>query len=203
MPPGQTLDLSSRRRRTQPSDKNAAPARGTTMESEGFLVAIAQIAVALAGFSGLVVATRHASPTGWSTRDMWSLAWMFGASIGALFLALLPILLFFLRVPTEVVWMLATLLMAASMILFALTMSLFSRRLSKLGEPPRVRYFSTGATLLLLGCGCLAGLGALGTFGQAAVGVFVLGLMACLLVSAFALVVFLTIFARTAKTVRE
>jgi hypothetical protein len=169
------------------------------MESEGFLVAIAQIGVALAGFSGLVVATRDASPTGWSKRDMWSLGWMFGASVGSLFLALLPVLLFFLRFPTEVVWMLASLLMAAFMVVCALTMALFCRRLSRLGEPPRVRYFSTAATSLLLGCGCLAGLGAMGRFGQAAVGVFVLGLMACLLVSALALVVFLMIFARTPR----
>ena len=170
------------------------------MEGEGFLAAIAQIAVALAGFSGLVVATRDASPTGWSARDLWSLAWMFGASLGALFLALLPNLLFFLRLRTEIVWVLASLLMAAFLVVFALTMAFASRKLSRLGEPPRVRYFSTAATLLLLGCGCLAGFAALGIFGQAAVGVFVLGLMACLLVSALALVVFLLIFARTAKT---
>jgi len=170
------------------------------MESQGFLLAIAQIAVALAGFSGLVVATRGASPTGWSARDIWSLAWMFGASLGALFLALLPILLFFLRLQPEVACLVASVLMAAFLVAFAVTMAFSSRKLSKFGEPPRVRYFSTGATSLLLACGCLEGFGALGTFGQAAPGVFVLGLMACLLVSALALVVFLTIFARGTKT---
>jgi len=169
------------------------------MESQGFLLAIAQIAVALAGFSGLVVATRGASPEGWSTRDIWSLAWMFGTSLGTLFLALLPILLFLLRLGPEAVSTVASLLMAAFMVVFATSMALSSRKLSKLGEPPRVRYFSAAATLLLLTCGCLAGFGALGTFGQAAMGVFVLGLTACLLVSALALVVFLTLFARGAK----
>lgn len=162
-------------------------------------MAIAQIAVALAGFSGLVVATRGASSSGWSPRDTWSLAGMFGASIGALFMALLPSLLFFLRLPTEIVWMLASLFMSAFLVGFALTMALFCRKLTRSGEPPRVRFFSTAATLLLLACGCLAGLAALGTFGQAVIGVFVLGLMACLLVSAFALVVFLVIFARSAR----
>ena len=169
------------------------------MESEGFLLAIAQIAVALAGFSGLVVATRGGSATGWSTRDTWSLAWMFGASFGALFLALLPSLLFFLRLRSEVVCTVANLSMTAFMVAFSLGMALSSRRLSRLGERPRVRYFSTGATLLLLGCGSLAAFAALGAFGRAAAGVFVLGLMACLLVSALALVVFLMIFARSAK----
>ena len=170
------------------------------MESQGLLLAIAQIAVALAGFSGLVVATRGASPTGWSTRDIWSLTWMFGASLGALFLALLPILLFFLGLQPEVIWTGASLLMAAFMVVFSLTMSFSSRKLTRLGERPRVRYFSSGATLMLLTCGCLAGFGALGILGQATTGVFVLGLMACLLVSALALVVFLMIFARGTKT---
>ena len=168
--------------------------------NEGFFLAVAQIAVALAGFSGLVVATRGASPSGWSTRDTWSLAGMFGASIGALFLALLPSLLFFLRLPAEIVWMLASLFMAVFLVVFALTMAWFCRKLSKAGQPPRVPYFSTAATSLLFACGCLAGLGALGIFGQAVIGVFVLGLMACLFVSALALVVFLMIFARTARS---
>jgi hypothetical protein len=46
------------------------------MQDEGFLLAIAQIAVTLAGFSGLVVAIRGAPPTAWHPRDIWSLSWM-------------------------------------------------------------------------------------------------------------------------------
>ena len=170
------------------------------MESQGFLLAIAQIAVALAGFSGLVVATRGTSPAGWSARDIWSLAWMFGASLGALFLALFPVLLFFLRLRPEVASTVSSLLMAAFMIVFALTMAVSSRKLSRLGQRPRVRYFSTAAPLLFITCGCLAGFAALGIFGEAAVGVLTLGLIACLLVSALSLVVFLMLFARGAKT---
>src|ERR1044072_7193197 len=106
-----TLDASSQRRLTRRSDKNALTAR-RMMTSEGFLMAVAQVAVALAGFSGPVVATRGASPSGWSRRDTWSLAGMFGASIGALFLALLPSLLLFSRLPTETGWMMASGFMA-------------------------------------------------------------------------------------------
>jgi hypothetical protein len=169
------------------------------MESGGFLLTVSQIAVALAGFSGLVVATRSASPTGWHPRDVWSLSWMFGASIGALFLALLPILLFFFRLRDEMVWTIANLVMGAFMLIFALTMAVSGRRLTKLGHRPRVRYFPIAATVLLLICGCLASLGALGMFRQVRVGIFVLGLIACLLVSAFALVVFLVLLARAAR----
>jgi hypothetical protein len=172
------------------------------MESEGFLLAIAQIAVALAGFSGLVVATRGASPSGWHPRDIWSLSWMFGASIAALFMALLPLLLSFFRLREEVIWAAASLVMATFMVIFALTMAWSSRHLSRLGHRPRVRYFSVAATLLFLICGCLAGLNALGMFPRVRIGFFVLGLMACLLVSALALIVFLVILARTAETRR-
>jgi hypothetical protein len=61
------------------------------MLTADLLIAIAQIAVALAGFSGLIAAIRTAAPDGWHPRDIWSLSWMLGASIGALILALLPL----------------------------------------------------------------------------------------------------------------
>ncbi len=61
------------------------------MPAAELLLAIAQLAVALAGFSGLIAAIRTAAPDGWYPRDIWSLSWMFGASIGALVLSLLPL----------------------------------------------------------------------------------------------------------------
>jgi hypothetical protein len=171
----------------------------SNMESDGFLLTVAQIAVALAGFSGLVVATRGVSPTGWHPRDIWSLSWMFGASIGALFLALLPILLSFFRLREETIWTIANQVMGAFLLIFALTMAFSGRRLTKLGHRPRVPYFPIAATVLLLICGCLASVGTLGMFRHERVGIFALSLIACLLVSAFALVVFLVLLARAAQ----
>jgi hypothetical protein len=49
-------------------------------------------------------------------------------------------------------------------------------------------------------CGLLSGLGGAGIFPDARIGFFVLGLIACLLVSALSLVVFLVVLARTAGT---
>jgi hypothetical protein len=54
------------------------------------------------------------------------------------------------------------------------------------------------ATCLLLMSGFLSGLGGAGTFAQGRIGFFVLGLIACLLVSALSLVVFLVVLARAA-----
>jgi hypothetical protein len=170
------------------------------MQDEGFLLAIAQITLTLAGFSGFVVAIRGAPSAAWHPWDIWSLSWMFGTSLGALFMALLPLLLALFCSRGGLVWTVASLVICAFMIVFGVAMALSSRRLSRSGHRPRVRYFSTAATLLLFICGSLAGLGALGMFAQVRVGLFVLGLVVCLLVSALALVVFLVILARTAKT---
>ena len=61
------------------------------MPAESLLLAITQVAVAIAGFSGLIAAIRTAAPEGWHPRDIWSLSWMLGASVGALVLGLLPL----------------------------------------------------------------------------------------------------------------
>jgi hypothetical protein len=53
------------------------------MAASDLLLAISQLAVALAGFSGLIAAIRTATPDGWYPRDIWSLSWMLGTSIGA------------------------------------------------------------------------------------------------------------------------
>ena len=168
------------------------------MQNEGFFLAIAQIAVTLAGFSGLVVAIRGAPPTAWHPRDIWSLSWMFGTSLGALFLALLPLVLASFHLRDGLVWTGASLAISIFMIVFTVTMAVSGRRLTKLGHRPRVRSFPMAATCLLLLCGLLSGLGAVGVFPQVRTAFYVLGLIACLLVSALSLVVFLVVLAREA-----
>jgi hypothetical protein len=173
------------------------------MQDDGLFLALAQIAVTLAGFSGLVVAVRGAPPTAWHPRDIWSLSWMFGTSLGALFLALLPALLNSFRLGAELVWTIADLLISAFMIIFGVAMALSGRRLTRLGHRPRVRYFPMAATFLLLVCGLLSSLGGAGIFPQVRIGFFFLGLIACLLVSALSLVVFLVVLARSARARQE
>src|SRR6266480_3099671 len=100
------------------------------MQNDGFLLAIAQIAVTLAGFSGLVLAIRGAPPTTWHPRDVWSLSWMFGTSLGALFIALLPLLLGSFRLPDGLVWTVASLVMGLFMIVLGLIVCLLVSALS-------------------------------------------------------------------------
>jgi hypothetical protein len=168
------------------------------MEEQEFLLGIAQVAVTLAGFSGLVVAIRGAPPSDWHARDIWSLSWMFGTSFGALFLALLPLVLRWFHLRDDRIWIIASLVMSLSVVLFSAAMVSWGHRLTKSGHPPRVRIFPTLARLLLVLSATLAGAGALGVFPRLRIGFFMLGLVTCLLVAALSLVVFLVVLARAA-----
>ena len=170
------------------------------MQQEPLLLGIAQIAVTLAGFSGLVVALRGTPSSAWHPRDIWSLAWMFGSSLGALFLSLLPLLLTACRLPDQLVWKLPSFVMCIFLLVFVFAMKISSRHLARAGHAPRVRYFPVAATLLLTTCAVLSALSGFEIFAQQRVGIFLASLLACLLVSALSLVVFLVVLARTART---
>lgn len=166
------------------------------VQGEALLLTIAQVSVTLAGFSSLVIAIRSTPASDWHPRDTWSLSWMLGTSLGALFLALFPLLLVSFDFREAVIWQTADLMAGAYMIIFAAVMILSGRRLTKLGHRPRVHFFPPAASMLLLLCGIFCWIA--GLMGRGAFGFFILGLIACLFVSALSVVVFLTVLARTA-----
>jgi hypothetical protein len=173
--------------------------QGRMVQQESLLTTIAQVAVTLAGFSGLVIAIRTTPTAGWHARDTWSLAWMLGTSLGALFLALLPLVLTSFGLSEGSSWTLATMIMSGAMLLFAFAMALTGRRLTRGGHRPRVRYFPTVATCLVATVGLTAGFAAIGVLPHAKVGLFTVGLVTLLLVSALSLVVFLIVLARATR----
>lgn len=169
------------------------------MDINDLLIGLAGVAVSLAGFSGLVVAIRTSASARWQPRDIWSLSWMLGASIGALFLALLPVLLSSFALLEEQTWTITTGVMALFMISLAMTMAVYDRRLKRRGHSARVRGFPGLVLSLYLGCGGLALAAAVGLLPGVRIGLVILGLIVSLLVSALALVVFLIILAREAS----
>jgi len=169
------------------------------MQSDGFFLTIAQIAVTLAGFSGLVVAMRGNAPDTWHPRDIWSLCWMLGTSFGALFLALLPLLLAILHLSDDSIWVISNLIMCLFMAGLSVVLTVAGQRLTARGHPPRVRGFPAAAVVLLLLSAGLSGVTAI-SFPQWQIGFFALGLVISLFVSALALVVFLVLLARAAGT---
>lgn len=166
------------------------------MPAKDLLLAISQLAVALAGFSGLIAAIRTASPDGWYPRDIWSLSWMLGASVGALVLALLPLWLVLFDVTDESVYRISC--AAASLYIgsFVGTMAWTGRRLSRSGHPPRVPYFPATIVVLLGSSAVLMAAGAAGWLHGAIEPAYVGTLIALLLASVLVLAVFLVLLAR-------
>ncbi len=169
------------------------------MPLSDLLIAIAQIAVALAGFSGLVAAIRTAAPEGWHPRDIWSLFWMFGASIGALVLALLPLWLALFRWPEALVYRTSSAVAFLYIAVLVCAMVRTSQRLTRKGFPPRIPWFPSTVVLLLIASAAGVAAGAAGWLHGAVVPAYVGSLIALLLVSAMVLAVFLILLARSAQ----
>jgi hypothetical protein len=164
-----------------------------------FLVTTAQVGVALAGFSGLIAAIRTASPEGWHPRDIWSLAWMLGTSMGALMFALLPMWLSLFDWSDARVYRLASAILALYTFVLAGVLARAGRRLTRNGYPPRVPLFPFVLVSLMLVSASAATIGALGGWGDALVAVYAGCIVALLLASVLVLAIFLVLLARMAR----
>jgi hypothetical protein len=165
-----------------------------------FLVTTAQVGVALAGFSGLIAAIRTASPEGWHPRDIWSLAWMLGTSMGALMLALLPMWLSLFDWPDARVYRIASAIAGLYTFVLVGVLARAGRRLTRNGYPPRVKFFPFLLTSVLFVAASAAAIGALGGWGDALVAAYAGVIVALLLDSVLVLAIFLVLLARLART---
>ena len=163
------------------------------------LIAIAQVAVALAGFSGLIAAIRTAAPEGWHPRDIWSLSWMLGASIGALVLGLLPLWLGLFGWSDDLVYRASSTIAAVYIGALVGVLGWSGHRLTRSGYPPRVPHFPY-AIIVLLGTATLAAVAAAaGWLPGAVIPAYVGSLIALLVASVLVLAVFLILLARLAR----
>ena len=115
------------------------------MDSEGPLLTIAEISVALAGFASIVVAIRGANPSGWSRQDRFGLANVFAASLAALVGSLVPFPLHQLALSDTTVWSISNALFVVMPVAY-LTFLVVRQR----GSPPRLPWLFWG----LAGTGC-------------------------------------------------
>ena len=93
------------------------------MDVSETLIGLAEIAVALAGFTGVVVAFGSRSQGAWHAGDRLRLAFLLEASLSAAGFALLGLLLFSTQLSSAVAWSLSSLAWSAYMLL-----SLFTAR---------------------------------------------------------------------------
>ena len=168
-------------------------------QAQDLLVAIAQIAVALAGFSGLIAAIRTAAPEGWHPRDIWSLSWMLGASIGALMFALLPAWLHLFGIPAMRSFRIASAFACVFIAVFLVVMATSGRRLTRRGYPPRVKGFPALLVAVLSIAALATGASAAGAWPDWRAAVYVGALLALLFDSALVLAIFLILLARAAR----
>jgi hypothetical protein len=106
------------------------------MEAREELLGIAQVAVSLIGFSGLISVFRP-SGEGLVARDLTALAMIIAAGSIALFGALLPFPLLHLGVSPDVAWALSSAALALALFASVVVMLVVSRRLTARGHPPR------------------------------------------------------------------
>ncbi|WP_405232892.1 hypothetical protein [Lentisalinibacter salinarum] len=174
------------------------------IEPAEFLLSLAEIAVALAGFSGLIVAIRATATDGWHPRDIWSLSWMMGASVGVLFLALLPLWLGGFDLPAAAAYHVSAIVACVYCTALLVLMTAIGRALTRRGYPRRIPFFPTAMVTLLV-----TALAAVGAVAAGAVptgwthGTYTGGLIALLLVASLALAVFLVLLARSVGARRE
>lgn len=166
-----------------------------------FLALTAQVGVALAGFSGLVAAIRATSPEGWHPRDIWSLTWMLGTSMGALMFALLPMWLGLFGWPEGRVYAFASALLCVYTFAIVGVQVRAGRKLTRAGFPPRVPFFPFTLTSLLTVAAIAATVGALGGWGDALVAAYAGCILALLLASVLVLAIFLVLLARSTREV--
>ena len=107
------------------------------MSAKNELLAIAEIAVALIGFSGLIFAIRARGVAELETRDLSALAMIVCGGSLALAFSLLPLPLWYLGLAEPVFWRLSCGAFGAAMLGGAGVFHSVNRRLVKSGHPER------------------------------------------------------------------
>src|SRR5262245_1887437 len=164
------------------------------MEIREALLAVAQIALGLAGFSAVLVAL-SGEPTRWTPLDSFRITGMLTLSFGALFLSLVPLVLGFLSVSESRLWRASAAFLALFILGSGTAMFGRFRRLSQSDRAalnPSLVYVNQVVLSVLAFLQVAAAVGLV----SATPGVFFLGLVALIGFAAFMVVRFL--FARPA-----
>ncbi len=106
------------------------------MQGESFLVALAQIALGLAGFAGLISLFRRASGD-WVPQDFYGIRLIVEFAFATVYLALLPIALFYGIGPGPAIWKISSLLLSGFIGFYLWLLYRRVERMRQKGQPPR------------------------------------------------------------------
>jgi len=158
------------------------------------LLAIAEIAVALIGFSGLIFVFRSRNVTELEARDFSALTTIVSGGSLALAFALLPLPLAYLGLAESMFWRLSSGAFGVALIAGAFVFLAENRRLARRGHPERTPRLNRATLILLFLTGALLLLSAVGVLPPGPA-IYLFGLVVCLLVS-LAFVGFILVVAR-------
>ena len=164
------------------------------MSAKDELLSIAEIAVALIGFSGLIFVVRARDVTELETRDLSALAMIVSAGSIALAFSLLPLPLSHVGLSEPVFWRISSLLFGVTMVAAAGVFHFVNRRLVKSGHPERTPRLNRTALISAFLMGMLLALSASGAVPPGPA-LYLLGLVVCLLLC-LAFVGFILVVAR-------
>jgi len=167
------------------------------MSAKDELLTIAQLAVALIGFSGLIFVFRARDVTELEVRDLSALAMIVGAGAIALAFALLPLPLSYLGLSEQTFWRLCSGLFGTTLLAAAAVFAVINRRLVKLGHAQRTPRLNRATLLLALLMSAGLTLSALGLMPPNPA-IYLLGLVLCVLLC-LAFVAFMLIVARRSQ----
>ncbi|HVU29456.1 MAG TPA: hypothetical protein VHE36_03565 [Sphingomicrobium sp.] len=142
------------------------------MNSADWLLDIAQIAMSLTGFSGLLIAFRFGDQR-WKRIEVQSLRFLFQSSIGAFVLALIPLPLFVARFEEELIWTICFAALGAWILILS-GAALIGRLRGLLNPELEVSYWALTLSGLVMGAMQMAA--AIGLFGLQAPAVYMIGL---------------------------
>ena len=159
------------------------------METGGLDV-IAEISVALAGFSGLAAAFRKRQFSEWTRRERLALWQILNWSVFTLFFALVPSALLNLGIAQDTTWRLMSAIAFIAITVYAIALLVQSRRITRGGEPAKGWAYPLNSTV-----GVFAAIGFLSNTPrvvEAGIGLYQLALLGTLFIAAMSFVNFLT-----------
>ena len=112
------------------------------MEAKAELLTIAQLAVTLIGFSGLIAIFRTRVTRRWVLRDFAAAAIVICAGGMALLYSLLPFVLVYAGMTNGTIWAITSVVFSIGLFTGALIFLVVSRRLSQGGHPERMPYLN-------------------------------------------------------------
>lgn len=118
------------------------------MEARAELLTIAQLAVTLIGFTGLMVIFRIRITRQWVPRDLAGAAIVIYAGGVGLLYSLVPLVLAYAGMPEGIIWAITSVLFSIGLLAGAAIFLVVSRRLSQAGHPERVPHLNRIAVSL-------------------------------------------------------